>query len=260
MKLANFRHRLGDLAVDALARATTQPAIAKRLYRDIIAERHPAPAIEFLAFCQTHRALGRGQLLQDLWVLFETGMMRGGYFVEFGAADGSVHSNTLCLETEMGWSGLLAEPNSDCERLLRSNRSADIETRCVWRSSGEFIDFLIADDPELSTVATVGVCDMHTAARQKSQRVRKVETISLNDMLAAHNAPPVIDYLSVDAEGSELAILSAFDFSQHHIRLVSVEHNYRADGVLLDQLMRRNGFERRFVQFSGCDYWYRQQS
>jgi FkbM family methyltransferase len=187
-------------------------------------------------------------------------MMREGYFVEFGAADGVLHSNTLRLEADMGWTGLLAEPNSDFESALRRNRSADVDMRCVWPTSGAFVDLLVTDDPELSTVAGAAVSDAHSLARQRLRRVHKVETISLMDLLEEHQAPRLIDYLSIDTEGSELDILSAFDFSQYEIRFVSVEHNYRDDVRRLDALMTSKGFERRFPDFSACDAWYRRRS
>ena len=39
--------------------------------------------------------------------------MRDGFFVEAGAADGQTLSNTLFLEMERNWTGLLVEPNPD---------------------------------------------------------------------------------------------------------------------------------------------------
>ncbi|MEA2989895.1 MAG: hypothetical protein QOG83_2606 [Alphaproteobacteria bacterium] len=44
-------------------------------------------------------------------MLHETGRKTSGYFVEFGATDGSNLSNTYLLERDFGWHGILAEPN-----------------------------------------------------------------------------------------------------------------------------------------------------
>ena len=41
----------------------------------------------------------------------------------------------------------------------------------------------------------------------------KVKTISLEDLLVKYNAPNIIDYLSIDTEGSEYEILSKLDLS-----------------------------------------------
>ena len=54
-----------------------------------------------------------------------------------------------------------------------------------------------------------------------------------------------------------MEILTGFDWSKRIIRLVSVEHNFRADEATLDRLMFANGYERRFRNFSTFDAWYR---
>ena len=61
----------------------------------------------------------------------------------------------------------------------------------------------------------------------------------LNDFLEQSNAPHVIDYLSIDTEGSEFEILENFPFERWQIHLLTIEHNFterRADmPVLLDK-------------------------
>jgi len=57
-----------------------------------------------------------------LWILFLLDNKKNGYFVEFGACDGLLFSNTLLLEKSFGWDGILAEPNRSYHKQIRKNR------------------------------------------------------------------------------------------------------------------------------------------
>ena len=84
-----------------------------------------------------------------------------------------------------------------------------------------------------------------------------VETVSLNDLLSQHGAPDVIDYLSVDTEGSEFDILDAFDFEKFKIRVITVEHNFKPEArESIRRLLESRGFRREFEIFSRADDWY----
>ena len=81
--------------------------------------------------------------------------------------------------------------------------------------------------------------------------------MSLNDLLATHGAPRLIDYISIDTEGSELAILEAFDFAGWDVELFSIEHNLTRRQHEIDCLMRSRGYEKRFADYAVIDAWYR---
>ena len=81
--------------------------------------------------------------------------------------------------------------------------------------------------------------------------------MSLNDLLEEYSAPDSIDYLSVDTEGSEYEILSAFDFDRRQIRVITVEHNYDGDQRnRLHGLLVERGFVRVLEDTSAWDDWY----
>ncbi len=136
----------------------------------------------------------------------------GGHFVEFGVSDCVDLSNTWLLEKTFGWRGVLAEPARVRHADLKKNRNCHIDTRCVWgagpNASHGRIRFTEYACPDLS-----GVSQSIRWRRQKSIEY-EVDTITLNDLLESHAAPAHIDYMSVDTEGSELAILSACDFDR----------------------------------------------
>ena len=196
----------------------------------------------------------KSQLHQDLFVLAETRFKRGGFFVEFGAAGGRHLSNTYLLERSYGWTGILAEPAKGWLDLLRANRSCVIDPDCVWSVSGETIEFTEAG--ELSTITAFIHSDSHGEARTISRNSYKVKTVSLTDLLRRHNAPKTIDYLSIDTEGSEFEILSAFDFSEYDVRIITCEHNYTTRREDIHELLAVRGYVRKLTSVSEFDDWY----
>lgn len=214
--------------------------------------------LRFLAYVFAHRHESRSQILQDLWVSFELEGLRDGFFVEFGATNGLKNSNTYLLEHKYHWKGILAEPNPFWHAQLHENRQGDnvaIDHRCVSSATGKTVEFLTTDtaDPELSGIAEFADGD-HFSAVRSSGKSLQIETISLQDLLAQHRAPSVIDYLSIDTEGSEYDILSNFDFSTRS-RLISVEQNTKTEAKL-EALLAQRGYVRVFKEFSQWDGWY----
>jgi FkbM family methyltransferase len=228
---------------------------------ELITARTPLPHgadADFLSFCASRSRCSNAQLCQDLWVLWETGGKRDGYFVEFGATDGVSLSNTCLLERSYGWQGILAEPFTVWHAQLARNRTAHIDHRCVWKQSGEQLDFTATPQlPEYAGVSARAFDDLHATRRARGAQRTCVPSVSLQDLLREHAAPAHIDYLSIDTEGSELDILEAFDFGAWRVDLLSVEHAFNAGKrAALQRLLERHGFRRRFQRFSLWDDWY----
>jgi FkbM family methyltransferase len=197
----------------------------------------------------------QSQFKQDVFVQHVLSFKQNGFFVEFGATDGIELSNTHQLEKAFGWSGILAEPARGWHSSLANNRSCAIDHSCVWKVSGEQIEFTETMIGGLSTISAFSDSDALGGLRRNRQRYR-VPTISLMDLLQKHNAPFDIDYLSIDTEGSELAILEAFDFNSYNISIITCEHNFRPDREKIFNLLSSKGFIRQFEEFSDVDDWY----
>jgi FkbM family methyltransferase len=237
-----FRHRLGELNPDYDQRFLR----AVNLLRDA--------SDEEAAFVRD--LVGSGDADIVAWVLHETRRKRGGYFVEFGAADGLLHSNTYLLEKEYGWHGIAAEPNPHWHTDLARNRRCTIDRRCVFTTTGDRVEFAATKAAVLATLVEYASSDGHARSR-KDHRVIEVETVSLNDLLSTHAAPRDIDFISIDTEGSEYDILQSFDFDRWNVQLFSVEHNQTASEQKIDALMQRHGYERRYRAYPINDAWYR---
>lgn len=201
-----------------------------------------------------------GQNLQDAWVMHNTKEKKNGYFVDIGAADGKEISNSFLLEKKYMWNGIVAEPNPIWHKNLIKNRNCNISLDCVWSESEKILDFIMADDPVLSTIQGFGEDDEH-AQKRKTENIIKVKTISLLDLLKKYNAPRNIDYVSIDTEGSEFEILRSFfenNKDQYVVDLFTVEHNFVEDyrnKIFL--LMKEYGYERVNMETSRWDDFYK---
>lgn len=215
--------------------------------------------LDFFVFCYPRLSESSSQILQDLWVLYMLNEKSEGYFVEFGACDGLVLSNTKLLEAHYSWSGILAEPAPCWHDDLRRNRTCTISTDCVAGSSGEQVSFMSVENmPELSRVEDCVPDDVHEKNGNRSVNTKVlVPTITLADLLRRQHAPDIIDYLSVDTEGSEYEILKVFDFDEFTFRLITVEHaGEQKKRENIRTLLEGQGYVRWDTDLSRWDDWY----
>ena len=212
----------------------------------------------FGALCQSSGSSSSSQIKQDLFVLAALGETCG-YFVDIGAGNGVTMSNTYMLEKVRGWHGLLVEPARCWQGALRQTRALGniIDDRAAWCRSGERVMFTEMLDSHLSTISQFQEHDGHAFVRQATVAGRyEVDTVSLNDLLDGHKAPMVVDYLSLDTEGSESDILSAVNFKAHTFRTITVEHNSTSSRDEIYSLLTKNGYRRVLTEFSAFDDWY----
>ncbi len=249
--LARILGRMGYTLARNSTLAALNSASARGRDLDFLAALPDAQVAELLKLLP----LSQAQLRQDLFVLSELGFKRGGFFVEFGAASGKELSNTWLLEKHFGWCGVLAEPAKCWHERLAANRTCAIEHRCVWKSTGDSLEFAEASEAEISTLSLFKGGDQHASSRRSSHHYQ-VETVSLNDLMAEHKVPDSPDYLSIDTEGSEFEILQAFDFKRHPFKVITCEHNFTPAREKIHVLLTAAGYVRKHEKISDFDDWY----
>ena len=163
------------------------------------------------------------QLGQDLWILESTNFKNNGYFIDIGAYDGIFHSNTYLLE-KYGWTGICVEPSSKFNELL-INRKCQVCNLIAYSESNLEIDFYeTQNNLELSGIPYFFKNDGHENSRTSYITYKKT-TITLTDLCDKYKYPSIIDYLSIDTEGSELHILQNHDFNKYKFQYITIEHN-----------------------------------
>ena len=88
-------------------------------FLDHVAEKNLRKAINIVGS-------SKSQLHQDIFVLVALDFKRNGFFVEFGATNGVVDSNSWLLENKFGWEGIVAEPGKRWQKQLKNNRHCQI--------------------------------------------------------------------------------------------------------------------------------------
>ena len=187
---------------------------------------------------------------QDLFVCEVLSGLRGGYFLDSGAGDGTDGSNTRLLEEEYGWSGICVEPNADMYAPLRRDRSCTCLHCCLY-SRDDNVPFLEGARELGGILEAFRPLDL-ARAKEAAALLRRGDRPVVVDrqarrpltILEETGAPRVIDYWSLDTEGSELEILRCFPFGRYRVRVITVEHNHGPAREPIRELLEAQGYQR----------------
>lgn len=160
-----------------------------------------------------------------------------GYFVDVGAHNGITFSNTYFFEKYTAWQGICIEPLPEIFQQLKNNRTCICLEGAVSLNLGAE-DFLRIDGYSEMLSGLVNEYDPRHIERlnieQKlyggTSKTIRVNTYPLQYIFDNY-ALTDIDLLSVDTEGSELAVLQSIEFPKTHIHCIVVENNYQESDV-----------------------------
>ena len=176
----------------------------------------PSTDADLLASCALRHATS--QWCED--VLLLPTLLRaapaGGTFVELGALDGRLFSNTYMLETCFGWRGLLVEPNpANFAALQASGRRATLVHSGVC-SAGSTIRMSVSGGAMAANVD-------HMSRRHRSMH-RHQPTVSVPceplSSIMSRTGHPNATLLSLDVEGAEDLVLGTVSPSAFQVIVV----------------------------------------
>ena len=185
----------------------------------------------------------RSQAGQDLYVYerFFRHRPGPGVYLEFGARDGVVHSNSYAFE-QRGWRGFCVEPTDEFHRLVRNrpgcwNYHGAVAARAgarrfVFSKKGGFSGF--ADDMDPARLEAM-------RRRGKIARETSVACYTVAGLMRERRVERLA-YVSVDVEGAELEVLRSVDWAATPadvVQVESVEGAAKNDTAALVALMAR---------------------
>jgi hypothetical protein len=201
---------------------------------------------------------------------FFGGRRDDGFFIESGAFNGITHSNTLWLERERNWKGLLVEANpNNADAVHKSGRSRSrlfsgclsIEANVVTEVDFQLAAGLGGITSEMDTDHTKRIKDEIESGESWMNEnnvgsIIKVKCYPLNDILNTMNIR-VVDFWSLDTEGSEVSILKTVDFDSVMFGLLFIESNSVEHRENVFALMKSKGFlENKKLAGNQDSAWY----
>ena len=169
-----------------------------------------------------------------------------GYFVEVGANHPTHGSQTWHLE-QLGWTGVLVEPQPDLAAFLVAARKARVFAAACSspENAGQSLPFHV-DGPR----SAIDRERMSPGAEAAYSIVVPART--LDSILEEAGAPCPIDLLSIDVEGHEVEVLSGFDAERWQPLLILIEDH--VNNLKTHLHLKRSGY--RLIRRLGHNGWY----
>jgi FkbM family methyltransferase len=161
---------------------------------------------------------------------------KDGFFLDVGANDYKVTSNTYYLDTVLNWKGIAVEPQRQFE--------ADY---VKYRPRTKFLSFFVSDASnqqakmyvlKKNTLIASGNRGFTEQIGEKATEI-EVPTITLTDLLDSEGVKK-IDFLSMDIELWEPKALAGFDVERFRPELVCIEAHPQVRQQILEYFARHH--------------------
>ena len=191
------------------------------------------------------------------------------FFIESGAMDGELISNTIYLELKYNWTGLLVEPNpAYLNQIINKKRNVWIFPYCLsptktpvvvdFDAMAEYGGIINYVDGVRKVPGNINANYTPAYLGPSWRKTIKVQCFPLYSVLKALGLPTV-HYFSLDIEGAEYPVLQTIPYKEVDIKMFSVEVEHAGkifEGTERDiqNLLKTNGYH--YVAKSRLDKFF----
>jgi FkbM family methyltransferase len=220
----------GGTAVGRLSVPTPPPEVIEQ----------PLPTGTKLSYAQ----FGEDLIADSLF--YALGMDKPTY-MDIGAFE-PIHSNNTYLFYLRGARGLLVEPNVALTERLKSTRPGDtvLVAGIGLDDTTEADYYVFADRPQENTFDKEQADRLVRDKQYKIEQVVKMPLVNINRAIAEHFDGAAPDYLSIDVEGLEFAILKTLDLKRFRPKVICVD-------TLVTGTLRHNPASTEYMLANGYD-------
>jgi FkbM family methyltransferase len=146
---------------------------------------------------------------------------QNGIYIELGALDGVLYSNTKFFEDQLMWKGILIEPHPLNFQKLLLNRPNNFLVNALISNSTTPLDFRYFEDYHAAVSGVTDTLSQHHMDKYfendlykdvLKQHTIQMYPVTLTEIIKRSNVP-FVDLLSLDVEGHEYEVLMSWDFS-----------------------------------------------
>lgn len=194
-----------------------------------------------------------GQWAEDVLIrkLFDKNK-KDGIYLDIGAYHPFTHSNTAYFWMK-GWTGINIDANLNTIKLFQKIRPTDkniwtaIVPQKAYQNGMHEVTLMLPSKADHTTgIAATGTVVDTVGTQRGFSDTQQVPAISVAALIAKENIQS-IDYLNIDIEGYDEAILEELDFSSLTPTVVSIEDYSGSFAELVDsqitRLMKKNRYE-----------------
>jgi FkbM family methyltransferase len=190
--------------------------------------RLPAPVVGWLrnireALFDVHATKSYAQEGEDLILRRIFDQQASGFFVDVGAHHPKRFSNTFIFY-RAGWRGINIEPNPAVQAAFAALRPRDVTVQVGISDQPASLTYYEFDDPALNTFDESLMKwrlanTPYKVVRQSSVPVERLDTVLARCLPAGQS----IDFLTIDVEGLDLAVLRSNDWTRFRPTCVLIE-------------------------------------
>lgn len=148
---------------------------------------------------------------------------KNGFYIDVGAHHPRRFSNTYLFYLN-GWRGINIEPNSNTKHIFNLERPRDINLQFGVSDNTERLKYYQFDEPALNTFDEKLVKSRLSSTTYQLLRTDEVPVDRLENILEKYLPKnQTIDFLNIDTEGLDLAVLQSNDWSLFRPRFVLAE-------------------------------------
>jgi FkbM family methyltransferase len=147
---------------------------------------------------------------------------KNGNYIELGALDGVLYSNTKYFDDTLNWSGILIEPHPEKFKLLKKNRPNNFLFNDLVSCHKEPLKFRYFVDSHAAVSGVENTLSKHHFDvffesnnewnKQQPQATKMIIPKTFTEIIKSTNLTH-FDFLSLDVEGHEYEVLRSWDFS-----------------------------------------------